>query len=527
MPGAVRPTADPESAPGPDPGGVPLRQFLLRPFVLPFTLLLGVGVAVLYGVTQNDAALQRVLASQERAQLIDMLTQQVSAMENAERGFVITGQDAFLEPFLDAQATFQATVFALQDLTVTGLQRENLGRVEAAVKRWMEQAAQPEIQARRVSATRAAQLVGTGQGRAILDEAREGLRVMTRNETIRLNDATRASHSMLESVRWVTVLGLILSITLLILTGYRVTRTVSRTLGALNAGAQDIAAGQYERRMPRTPVQELTRLGATFDRMAQAVQDRESDLTRAAQALQTSNAHLERSNRELEQFAYVASHDLQEPLRTIGSYTELLARRYRGQLDERADQYIAFTTSATHRMKSLIQDLLAYSRVRQAARVTVPVNLTGLVEQLLDDLHTQIQVTGAQVQVGPLPTVNSNPELLRHALQNLIGNALKFTRPGEPAHVQVSATQDGHRWVLHVQDHGIGIAPEYHERIFGVFQRLHGIDEYTGSGIGLAVTRSAAEQMGGTLWVDSTPGLGSTFHLALPITPAPALGGPT
>ncbi|ALW87918.1 sensor histidine kinase [Deinococcus actinosclerus] len=498
-----------------------LRQVLLRPFALPFALLLGVGVLVAYGVNQNDQALNQVLDAQTRLQLITDLAQQVSTMENGQRGFVITGQDDFLQPYGDGKLAFQADVFALHDLSVTPLQRSNLGRVQAIVARWDEESAQPEIRVRRDSLERAAARVSNGVGRTLLNDARAVLDIMATNETVRLNTAADQSRTLLSRVRWVSAGGLLLSITLLILTAYRVTRTVSRTVLNLNGAAQAIAQGDYARRTPPMPVRELAQLGAQFDAMAGAVQEREGQLRATAEALQASNTHLERSNRELEQFAYVASHDLQEPLRTIGSYTELLARRYQGQLDDRADQYIAFTTSATLRMKTLIQDLLAYSRVRKAPRITQEVNLQGLARDIVTDLSVQIEGSGAQVDIGPLPTLRSNPDLLRHALQNLIGNALKFQRPGVPPRVRVSAEREAQRWVIHVQDNGIGIAPEYHERIFGVFQRLHGMDEYTGSGIGLAVTRSAAEQLGGDLWLDSTPGQGSTFHLALPLTPAP------
>ncbi|WP_229784055.1 sensor histidine kinase [Deinococcus sedimenti] len=509
------PAADLTPAPSTAPS---LRQVLLRPFILPFALLLGVGGVVAYGVNRNEQALKQVLDSQTRLQLITDIARQVSNMENGERGYVITGQQDFLAPYENARLTFRADVFALNDLSATDLQRRNLGRVQALVERWDEQAARREIEARQQDLNLAVARVKNGVGLTLLNDAREVLDVMTTNESIRLSDATQSSKNLLQLVQWVSVGGLLLSIALLILTAYRVTRTVSRTLQGLNVAALAIAQGDYGRRTPRVPVRELAYLGAQFDVMAGAVQDRERQLSATADALKASNEHLERSNRELEQFAYVASHDLQEPLRTIGSYTELLARRYNDQLDDRARQYIAFTTSATLRMKTLIQDLLVYSRVRKAPRATQTVDLNVVVSQIVGDLDAQIRSSGARVEVGALPSVISTPDLLRHALQNLIGNALKFQRPDVAPHVQIHAEREAHRWVIHVSDNGIGIAPEYHDRIFGVFQRLHGMEEYAGSGIGLAVTRSAAEQLGGALWLDSTPGQGSTFHLALPDT---------
>ncbi|MFT2721909.1 sensor histidine kinase [Deinococcus sp. A31D244] len=500
--------------------GVTLRAFLLRPFLLPFALLLGVGVAVMVGVNRNDQQLRLVSDAQARTLLLNDLNTQISVMENGERGYLITGDPDFLAPYREGDAAFQAAVFALHDLSATDLQRTNLARVQSIVVRWQESAARPEIAARSDSLAQAAQLVQRGVGRDLLNEARAIMSVMRTNESARLSAATAASQATLTTVRTLTVGGLLLSLVLLLLTAYRVTRTVTRSLNDLNAGASELTAGQYQRRMPAMPVRELAQLGEQFDRMASAVQDREQALVESAEALRASNTHLERSNRELEQFAYVASHDLQEPLRTIGSYTELLARRYQGQLDARADQYIAFTTSATQRMKTLIQDLLAYSRVRKAPRATQPVDTAALVRDVLADLEQQILTEQAVIDVQDLPTLNSSPELLRHAFQNLIGNALKFRDPQRPPQVQVSAHRREHAgqdsWVFQVHDNGIGIEPEYHERIFGVFQRLHGMEDYPGSGIGLAVTRSAAEQLGGHLWVDSVPGAGSTFSLALP-----------
>ncbi|GGR73551.1 sensor histidine kinase [Deinococcus seoulensis] len=518
----------------PTGGGVTLRAFLLRPFVVPFALLVAVGAAVVVGVGRNEAQLQAVEDAQARMLLVNALSTQISVMENGQRGYVITGSPSFLGPYRDGESTFRASVFALRDLSFNDLQRERLSLVEAAVNEWQERAARPEIAARTDSLRQAAALVSTGVGRDLLNDAREVTELMQAAESERLRDATRASQTTLNTVQWVSISGLLLTGALLLLTAYRVTRTVTRSLGELNAGARDMAAGQYGRRMPRTGVQELAQLGEQFDRMALAVQEREQALHDSAEALRASNTHLERSNRELEQFAYVASHDLQEPLRTIGSYTELLARRYQGKLDARADQYIAFTTSATQRMKTLIQDLLAYSRVRKAPRATQPVDTAALVRDVLADLEQQILAEQAVVEVQDLPTLNSSPELLRHAFQNLIGNALKFRDPQRPPHVQVSAHRREHAgqdsWVFQVHDNGIGIEPEYHERIFGVFQRLHGMEEYPGSGIGLAVTRSAAEQLGGHLWVDSLPGVGSTFSLALPVqaaTPEPTDATPT
>ncbi|MFB9991068.1 CHASE3 domain-containing protein [Deinococcus oregonensis] len=490
--------------------GQPLAAFILRPFWLPLLLLLGVGISVLVAVDRNARSAVLVREAQARLTLITTLLRDTADLERGQRGFVITGQQPFLQPYTTTKQILPAHIEALRQLSVTDQQRLSLNRVALLIITWDRQAAIPEIAARREALDAAVRLVSDGSGKRTLDEARQTLNVMQTRENARLSAALESSTLTLRNVRVVTLAGLLLSILLLILTALRAARTVAGNVQDITARARHMAAGQYDDRLPPTPLQELRELGQQFQIMASAVQERE-------QALIATNTALERSNRELEQFAYVASHDLQEPLRTIGSYTELLSRRYSGQLDERADQYIAFTISATQRLKYLIQDLLAYSRVRQTGRNFSAVETAEVVKQVLDDLQVQLQ--GAEVQVGPLPTVWGNPELLRHVFLNLIGNALKFRAEGRPTQVKVSAQDDGSCWILQVQDNGIGIEPQYHDRIFGVFQRLHGPGEYEGSGIGLAITRTAVEQQGGRLTLNSVWGQGSTFSFTLPHAP--------
>lgn len=224
---------------------------------------------------------------------------------------------------------------------------------------------------------------------------------------------------------------------------------------------------------------------------------------------------LRRSNEELERFAYVASHDLQEPLRMVASYTQLLARRYEGQLDERADKYIRYAVDGAERMKALIQDLLEYSRVGTRGNPPEPVDPDQVLQNVLDDLQLTIEATGARVSVEPLPEVVADPVQLRQVFQNLIENALKFSGD-EPPVVHVSGRCEDGRCHFSVRDEGSGIEPEYQDRIFVIFQRLEGPDESEGTGIGLALTKRIVERHGGRLWVESEPGRGSTFHFTFP-----------
>jgi signal transduction histidine kinase len=515
-----------EGTGGPDTGvpphGATLSGLILRPLLAPLLLLVLLAAAVLYGVGVNGRSVQEVTASQARLNLIRSLESDIVNLENSQRGFVITGDDSYLEPYARAQVSFTRDVGRLSTQGATARQLGSLNLLNTEVRAWATGAAAQEITARRRSLAGAAALVAEGLGRRQLAQARELLGLMAENENQRLAAALDQSRRTLRAVQWGTPAGVLLCAALLLWASRRSARTVSRGVQDFTRGAGELAAGNYGRPLARTGVRELDVLGGQFGRMAQAVQQRERALAEAGEALRESNVNLSRSNRELERFAYVASHDLQEPLRTIGSYTELLARRYGGQLDARADQYIAFTISATQRLKNLIQDLLAFSRVRSAKPVSAPVDLAELSAQIVADLGTKVAETGAVIEVGPLPTVQGNAELLRHMVLNLLTNALKFRAPGRTPHVTVGARREAGRWVVSVSDNGIGIEAQYFGRIFGVFERLHANDAYEGSGIGLAVTRSAAEHHGGEVWVDSVPGEGSIFSFSLPDAPAGA-----
>jgi PAS domain S-box-containing protein len=232
---------------------------------------------------------------------------------------------------------------------------------------------------------------------------------------------------------------------------------------------------------------------------------------------------LRRSNADLEQFAYIASHDLQEPLRMVASYTELLAQRYQGQLDERADKYIFYAVDGARRMQQLVADLLAFARVGSQGKPLAPVDSGAVLAKVLHVLAPRISAAGAAVLVSALPWVLADEGQLHQLLLNLLGNALKF-RSEEAPLIMVKAERSGAHdpWTFAVQDNGIGIEPQYAERIFQMFQRLHERGKYDGSGIGLAIARRILERHGGRIWLRSAPGTGSSFFFTLPGLPAAA-----
>lgn len=241
-----------------------------------------------------------------------------------------------------------------------------------------------------------------------------------------------------------------------------------------------------------------------------------SERKRAEEELAHSNAELRRSNQELEQFAYVASHDLQEPLRKVTNYVQLFVQRYRGQLDSKAEKYLTYIVDGTTRMQGLIKDLLTYSRITREVTLQ-PTDVEAVLRQTLSVLELSIRETGAKVTWEALPTVPVHPSQLEQLLQNLISNALKFHN-GSPPRIHISAIQRPAEWLFAVRDNGIGIDSQYAERIFGVFQRLHTWAEYPGTGIGLAICQKIVERYGGRIWVESVPSQGSTFYFTIPRT---------
>ena len=282
----------------------------------------------------------------------------------------------------------------------------------------------------------------------------------------------------------------------------------ARPIVEMAHAARQIGGGMLETRIS---IKRNDELGV----LAQSINELAANRQKAEKALAEKAEELTRSNQELEQFAYVASHDLQEPLRMITGYTQLLAKRYGDKLDQNANEYIDYAVEGAKRMQGLIRDLLTYSRVGTRGKEFALTDCEAVVAGTLRVLQPAIEESAATVTYDPLPTVMGDETQLLQLFQNLIGNAVKY-RDSKPPVVHVSCKQEGEHWLFSVRDNGIGIDPQYANRIFVIFQRLHGRDKYAGTGIGLAVCKKIVERHDGKIWVESELGKGATFHFTIP-----------
>ena len=334
---------------------------------------------------------------------------------------------------------------------------------------------------------------------------------------------------------------------LLLLISFQVLRAFSVPIKVLHEAFARVGSGDLHCRIHSSAPDELGILARDFDRMAQRLEGNDHSLHRLnleleervaerTRQLSSSNAELqlsiaklrqaeeaqnkyalslERSNKELEYFAYVASHDLQEPLRKIGSFTELFARKYKDQLDDKAGTYIGYIVDGAQRMQILINDLLSFSRVTTKGREFAAVDCNRLLARVRQDLDLAIQESGAQIKVQELPTVQGDELQLGQVFQNLIANAIKYREPNQTPEIAVEAATGGGEWIFSVRDNGIGIEAQHFARIFQLFQRLHTREEYSGTGIGLALCQKIVERHEGRIWLESTPGQGSTFFFTI------------
>jgi signal transduction histidine kinase len=484
-------------------------------------------VATLVAALLAFVAVRSLLAA--RSDLVDRvdpatlaaerLLSSVIDQETGVRALLLVGDEAFLEPYrtgLEAGAAANDDLRAAAD--EIGAVRPLLDDVEDAIQRWQVEYADPAIAA--VEDGEPDEAPSVEDGGVLFDQIRQ--QVLLLQGTL---DAQRVeTKDQLDGATYRLVVVMALSLlTILVAIGslWRLMqRSVQRPLDALGADAYVVAGGDLDH--PVTPVgpRELQSLGSAMEQMRQRILAELSEVASTRDALEIQAVDLRRSNAELEQFAYVASHDLQEPLRKVASFCQLLQSRYRGQLDERADQYIEYAVDGSKRMQALINDLLAFSRVGRLDATTELIDGDALLARAVANLSTVIEETGAEIHADPLPVVRVEVSLAVSLLQNLLANAIKFRRDGSAPAVRITtAEHDGmHEFAVH--DDGIGIEPEYAERVFVIFQRLHTKEEYEGTGIGLAVCRKIVERHGGRIWIDQGVEHGTTVRFTLPIVRA-------
>ncbi|MGW2915130.1 sensor histidine kinase [Streptomyces asoensis] len=440
--------------------------------------------------------------------------------ETGVRGYGLSGEADFLQPYEQGVADERAALRRLRPLVHGDTRaRADLAAVETLAGRWQERIARPVSTASAGDAVKLAASRAT-EGKSTFDALRHA---MARQQAHLQTERTAATRDLRRSVtlrNWVFALIALVIVVLAALVFEGLRRTVTGPLDRLGLAAREVAEGRFDRAITGTGPADLRRLASDVESMRlRLVRELESSET-SRTLLDEQAADLKRSNAELEQFAYVASHDLQEPLRKVSSFTQLLQRRYGGQLDERADQYIAFAVDGANRMQVLINDLLAFSRVGRVHNDQRTVDLEETLGAVLDSLSVAVEESGAEITHDPLPGVVGDATQLGMLWQNLLSNAIKFRSPDRAPRIHISCAADGDDWEFAVADNGIGIAPEFQEKVFVLFQRLHTKDAYPGTGIGLAMCKKVVEFHGGTIGIDPGHTPGTRVVFTLPVSPA-------
>lgn len=514
-----------------------IRGWTLRGRIFALCLAAGVllgGLGVVAAITAASAnkAVDVVL---DRAGPLRVAGQNLGTalvdQETGIRGYALTGLSKNLEPYQTGITDEQKWVAEIRGLLEPG-DRDilaSLDQVERLAVKWRADVADPLKQTVETQGTEAAQKRVEAIDTTEFDRIRGAVEKL-QADILTMRDKTaaaaRSSSGNLVAVEIAAaIVILVTGILLLIL----LDRLVSRPILDLAGQVRKVAAGDYERHIESNyGSPDLVALAEDVDRMRQQIANELSEVRIARQQVEWINQQLQsqaeeltRSNRDLEQFAYVASHDLQEPLRKVASFCQLLQRRYAGQLDDRADQYIGFAVDGAQRMQRLINDLLAFSRIGRLTSGFTDVDL----DRVLGDVKSQLEARAgedAEITWTGLPIVEGEEPLLTTLFANLVGNSLKFRRPDVPPVVTITAAREEKEWRINVRDNGIGIEAEFADKVFVIFQRLHARDAYEGTGIGLAIVKKIVEYHGGRIWLDVDVSPGASIWFTLPVMPGSA-----
>jgi len=509
-------------------GGWSLRRRVITLLTVVGVLLIGLATAEAAMATRNRTQIDAILNQTgplrvQSQELLNALLDQ----ETAIRGYAVSGKPADLRPYRDGLTQEERVVASMRTLLDDYPQiGQEMRIVEERALQWRQSVAEPVIATTEQSGTQAGQALITDQARQQFDQLRSAVNDLQEEILVAREEAAanvRTSSNVLVVLLIVAALVVVVAGALLLLS---LDRMVIRPLVGLADQVREVAEGDYQHGIATTGPPEFIRLGEDVDAMRQKIAADLAEVRAARERIEWVNAQLQkqaeeltRSNRDLEQFAYVASHDLQEPLRKVASFCQLLQRRYAGQLDERADQYIAFAVDGAQRMQRLINDLLAFSRIGRLTTGFVEVDLNKVMGDVAGQTEAARQYADAELTWDELPVISGEEPLLTNLLANLVSNSIKFRRPDVPPKVHVSARLVDAGWEISCQDNGIGIEPEFADKIFVIFQRLHSKDAYPGTGIGLAIVKKIVEYHGGQVWVDTDVPEGTAIRFTLPALP--------
>ncbi len=481
------------------------------------TLVVVIVLGVVFAVQLVHASDELVERTQPARIAAKELEVAVLDQETGVRGLVISAEPSFLEPYERGRAAQLEATNTIEDSLRGNTEiADELAEIDARSDRWRSEVAEPALEAMREDRREDALAITESVGKTRFDAIRASLDDL--NDTLeRLRD--QAVDDLEQSLRQLAFVGgamVVLILALIAVVSVALRRSVLDPLTQLGGEAQLVADGDYERRFEEVGPEEIRDLAIALETMRTRIVDELEVMARARTALQDQADEIQRSNRDLEQFAYVASHDLQEPLRKVAGFCQLLERRYADQLDDTAKEYIGFAVDGAQRMQDLISDLLAFSRVGRTTDQFRPVALDEVVASAWDGTRDH---EGAQLHVDVLPVVQGDETLLKTLFVNLLSNSVKF-KADAPTVVEIEVVDLGESFEISIQDNGIGISPEFADRIFDIFQRLHTRDVYDGTGIGLALCKRIAEFHGGSIRLAPSD-RGARFVIALPAASVP------
>ncbi|XTZ16131.1 sensor histidine kinase [Micromonospora echinospora] len=508
--------------------GWTLRQRVVTLLTVVGVLLVGLAAAEAAVAARNRAHTDAVLTETgplrvQAQELFNALLDQ----ETAVRGYAVSGDRQDLVPYESGVEQERDLIESMGRLAEDYPSvRAGLDAVRVRAERWRQTVAVPVITAVDQDGTQAAQNLINDRTRQEFDQIRSS---MSRLEADILAERVANERNIRRTGNLLVVL-LIIAALVVVVAGavllVSLERMIVRPLTGLAGQVREVAEGHYQHEISGSGPPEFQQLADDVEAMRRKIAKDLAEVREARERIEWVNTQLQkqaeelvRSNRDLEQFAYVASHDLQEPLRKVASFCQLLQRRYAGQLDERADQYIGFAVDGAQRMQRLINDLLAFSRIGRLTTGFTEVDLDRVMAEVAGQTEVARRQAGAELTWSELPTIRGEEPLLTNLLANLVSNSVKFRRPDVPPRVHVSARLVDGEWEITCRDNGIGIEPEFADKIFVIFQRLHSKDAYPGTGIGLAIVKKIVEYHGGRVWVDTDTGEGTAIRFTLPALP--------